>query len=197
MKIEATISKEAVNQLPVSSFQGKIVVITNKFDLLEAIDYLKKQEILGFDTETKPAFAKGVSNKVALMQIATDDVCYLFRLNIIGFPAELEKLLRNKKIKKIGLSLKDDFSALNKRKLFNPESFIDLQSIVKNYGITELSLQKIYALLFHEKISKSQRLSNWEADVLTESQIRYAATDAWASRKIYFKLMEFNKNGTW
>lgn len=193
MKIEPSISKEDVNQMPLCSFPGKIVIINTQFELLKAIEFLKKQEILGFDTETKPAFAKGISNKVALMQIATDEVCYLFRMNRLGFPPELEKLLRNKKIKKIGLSLRDDFSALNKRKIFNPESFIDLQTIVQNYGITELSLQKIYALLFNEKISKSQRLSNWEADVLSESQQRYAAIDAWASRKIYLKLMEMNK----
>lgn len=193
MKIEASITKEEINQMPLSSFAGKIVIVNNKFELVEAIEYLKKQEIIGFDTETKPAFSKGVTNKVALMQISTDKVCYLFRLNRIGFPPELEKLLRNKKIKKIGLSLRDDFSALNKRKIFSPESFIDLQTIVHNYGISDLSLQKIYALLFGEKISKSQRLSNWETDVLSESQQRYAATDAWASLKIYLKLMEMNQ----
>ena len=191
--IEPNISKETINEMPACLFPGEIVVVDKNRELLKAIDYLNKQEILGFDTETKPAFAKGVINKVALMQIATDEVCYLFRLNKIGFPAELVKLLKDKRIKKIGLSLRDDFQALNKRKVINPESFIDLQTIVSDYGISELSLQKIYALLFGEKISKSQRLSNWESEELSESQQRYAATDAWATRKIYLKLMEMKK----
>lgn len=190
MQIEANISKEAINEMQVESFQGKIVVVNSSFELKEAIEELKNHLLLGFDTETKPAFAKGVFNKVALMQLATNDTCYLFRLNKIGFPAELEKLLRNKKIKKIGLSLRDDFSALNKRKVFNPESFIDLQHIVKEFGIEELSLQKIYGLLFGKKISKSQRLSNWETDLFSDAQQLYAATDAWACLKIYTKLMD-------
>ncbi len=190
MQIEANISKEAINEMQVESFQGKIVVVNSSFELKEAIEELKNHLLLGFDTETKPAFAKGVFNKVALMQLATNDTCYLFRLNKIGFPAELEKLLRNKKRKKIGLSLRDDFSALNKRKVFNPESFIDLQHIVKEFGIEELSLQKIYGLLFGKKISKSQRLSNWETDLFSDAQQLYAATDAWACLKIYTKLMD-------
>jgi ribonuclease D len=192
MVFEATITKEEINQMPICAFAGKVIIISKHSEIKNALAYLKAQQILGFDTETKPSFTKGSSNKVALMQIATEDVCYLFRLNKIGFPSELQKLLKEKSIKKIGLSLKDDFSALNKRKAFLPESFIDLQNIVKNYGISELSLQKIYALLFKEKISKAQRLSNWEAEELTEAQIKYAATDAWATRRIYIRLTELN-----
>lgn len=190
MTIKASISKETINMMPVSTFAGEIIVVNTQEEMLTAINMLKKKTLLGFDTETKPAFAKGVINKVALLQISTDDVCFLFRLNKIGFPIELERLLKNKKIKKIGLSLHDDFAALRKRKSFNPESFIDLQTIVRNYGIADLSLQKIYAILFGEKISKSQRLSNWEAEELSEAQQRYAAMDAWASLRIYLKLME-------
>jgi len=189
MIFEPTITKEKINVLPICTFTGNIIVVTSKEQLKDSIQELQKEKILGFDTETKPSFAKGVINKVALMQIATETACYLFRLNKIGLPMELERLLRNKKIKKIGLSLRDDFSALNKRKVFCPERFIDLQKIVANYGISDLSLQKIYAILFGKKISKSQRLSNWESPELTEQQQRYAATDAWASLQIYLQLM--------
>jgi len=192
MIFEPTITKEKINVLPICTFTGNIIVVTSKEQLKDSIQELQKEKILGFDTETKPSFAKGVINKVALMQIATETACYLFRLNKIGLPMELERLLRNKKIKKIGLSLRDDFSALNKRKVFCPERFIDLQKIVANYGISDLSLQKIYAILFGEKISKSQRLSNWEAETLTEAQQHYAALDAWATRRIYLKLMEMS-----
>jgi ribonuclease D len=190
MIFEPTITKEKINVLPICTFTGNIIVVTSKEQLENSIQELKKEKILGFDTETKPSFAKGVINKVALMQISTESTCYLFRLNKIGLPMELERLLKNKKIKKIGLSLRDDFSALNKRKVFCPESFVDLQKIVANYGISDLSLQKIYAILFGEKISKSQRLSNWEAETLTDAQQHYAALDAWATRRIYLKLME-------
>ncbi len=190
MKIEPSITKEAVNELPISSFQGDIIIVDSKTTFKSAISHLQQETILGLDTETKPAFKKGVTNKVALVQISTESVCYLFRLNKIGFPKELLEILTNPQIKKIGLSLRDDFLALKKRKPFIQKACIDLQDIVEDYGIAELSLQKVFAILFQEKISKSQRLSNWESDILTEAQQKYAATDAWATRRIYLQLMD-------
>lgn len=186
----ASITKDLINTMPVYNYTGKIVLVETPEGLKEAIEHLKTVSLLGFDTETKPSFSKGIINKVALLQIATLDTCYLFRLNKLGFPVELERLMKNKKIKKIGVSIHDDFSALSKRKIFNPESFIDLQKIVHKYGITDLSLQKIYAILFGQKISKSQRLSNWEAEELSDAQKRYAALDALAPLQIYLKLLE-------
>ncbi len=188
MSPKISITKEKINEMPICTYNGKIIVIASLEDMKVAIDHLKTEKILGFDTETKPSFTKGVSHKVSLIQIANSDTCYLFRLNKIGFPIELERLLKNKKITKIGLSLHDDFQALGKRKAFNPQSFIDLQKIVHEYGIADLSLQKIFAILFGEKISKSQRLSNWEAEELSPAQQHYAALDAWAPLHIYSKL---------
>lgn len=193
MNFKPTITKEEINELPVALFDGKIIVVDNKSSFKKAIFDLKKQKIVGFDTETKPSFAKGVSHKVALIQIATEKVCYLFRLNLIGIPLELEKFLGNKSIKKIGLSLHDDMLALNKRARIYPENFIDLQKIVADYGIEEMSLQKMYALIFKKKISKTQRLSNWEAAELSEAQMHYAAMDAWACREIYLHLLPLKK----
>lgn len=190
MNFEPTIEKEKLNELPVSSFQGNIIIVDKPEQIADAIAALSKEKIVGFDTETKPSFAKGISHKVALLQLATNNVCYLFRLNKIGFPPELEKFLQSPKTKKIGLSLRDDFSALSKHKPLRQTSFVDLQKIIANYGIQELSLQKIYGILFGKKISKSQRLSNWELPVLSEAQRVYAATDAWATLCIYQKLME-------
>lgn len=190
--IKETISKEEINTLPIETFNGKIEIIDTNEKVKPAIDVLRKSKVLGFDTETRPSFAKGKSYKVALLQLSSKDTCYLFRLNKIGFPIELENLLNNPKIKKIGLSIHDDFSALNKRKLINPINFIDIQDIVKLYGIKDLSLQKIYAILFRKKISKTQRLSNWEADILNEKQQIYAATDAWTTRNIYLKLKKLS-----
>ena len=123
------------------------------------------------------------------MQLATDEVCYLFRLNHIGYPDKLVHLMSNPDIKKIGLSLRDDFAAIRKRSVREPENFIDLQLFVDKFGIDDNSLQKIYALLFGKKISKSQRLSNWEAPQLTPAQQAYAAIDAWACLRIYNHLV--------
>lgn len=193
MKFRPKISKEDVNQMGTAEFEGKITVIDKDEKISDAVNFLKSQKIVGVDTETRPSFKKGQTNKVALVQISTEDKCFLFRLNKIGFPAELQEFISDKGIKKIGLSLKDDFHSLNQRDTVTPLNFIDIQSIAKNYGILELSLQKIYAIIFDKKISKSQRLSNWENDSLTEQQKRYAATDAWACLKIYKKLSKEEK----
>ena len=183
-----TITKEEIAKLDIEEFKGRIREIQTLEDANKAIEYLSKFEMVGFDTETRPAFRKGNTYGVALIQLATDDVCMLFRLNKIGFPPSLIQFLSNPNILKVGLSLKDDFCSMNRRQQFTPAGFIDLQKLVKEHGIDDISLQKIYALLFEKKISKSQRLSNWEADELTESQKKYAALDAWACLKIYKKL---------
>ena len=151
---------------------------------------MRKATIVGIDTETKPYFTRGTYHKVSLVQISTSDHCFLFRLNFIGLPAALAEFLADEKIMKIGLSLRDDLNGLIRLHKFKPANCIDIQNIVKEYGILELGLQKIYAILFGQKISKSQRLTNWESHELTEQQQRYAATDAWASLEIYLQLLK-------
>lgn len=175
------------------AFTGKITVVDKDEIVSQAIQELRKAEIVGIDTETKPSFARGTHHKVSLVQISTRDHCFLFRLNKIGFPAELADFLADKKIKKIGLALRDDLNGLMKQRKFKPENFIDLQAIVRNYGILELGLQKISAIIFEKKVSKSQRLTNWENNELTESQMTYAATDAWVSLMIYLTLNNTKK----
>ena len=158
---------------------------------MKAVQRLKHFSLLGFDTETRPSFMKGKVNKVALMQLASEDECYLFRLNKIDYPDALDDIICNPDIKKIGLSLRDDFAAIRKRSDKEPVNFVDLQQFVHKYGIDDNSLQKIYALVFGKKISKNQRLSNWEADQLTPAQQMYAAIDAWACVRIYKHLIKF------
>ena len=170
-----TVTKEEISQMDMVTFPGRIIVIDTNKEAEKAINYLKNFKCLGFDTETKPAFKKGQVNKVALLQLSTDDVCFLFRINIIGFPKELIELLMDKTITKIGLSIKDDFQTIRRYSDFRPDGFIELQDYVKKFSIEEMSLQKIFAILFSMKISKSQRLSNWEADILSEGQKKYIA----------------------
>ncbi len=184
-----TITKQEISQLEQEVFKGNIYVIDKPKDVKDAISYLSGKSALGFDTETKPAFKRGQVNNVALLQLSTEDECFLFRLNMIGYPDELEMLMSNDKIKKIGLSLRDDFAALRKRTGRKPENFIDLQLFVDKFGIEDNSLQKIYAIIFNKKISKKQRLSNWEAKELNTAQQSYAAIDAWACLRIYNHLI--------
>ncbi|HLP04059.1 MAG TPA: 3'-5' exonuclease [Paludibacter sp.] len=191
--LKSKISKEELNLMPVVVFEGEITIVDELSKVQPAIAELRKSKIVGIDTETKPNFTRGTHHKVSLVQIATLHHCFLFRLNKIDFPPALAEFLADDHIRKIGLSLRDDFSGLNKHHVFIPGNSIDIQSIVHNYGIMELGLQKIYAILFEKKISKSQRLSNWESPELSEQQQRYAATDAWACLQIYNRLMKEEK----
>ena len=195
-RIKNTISKAELAQMPKVQFEGRIFVIYTEADADKAVDYLNTCDMVGVDTETRPSFKRGTTHKVALLQIASTDTCFLFRLNRIGMPESLQKFLANN-ILKIGLSLKDDFMMLRKRKDVHAEegNWIELQDYVGRFGIEDRSLQKIYANLFGQKISKSQRLSNWEAETLTESQMKYAATDAWACVEIYNCLAEMDRTG--
>lgn len=180
-----SISKEELAEMPVTSFDGQIILIDNAAGAHEALRRLSDEKIVGFDTETKPSFRKGIRNKVALMQISTAGCCYLFRLNKIGICAELKAFLENPDILKIGLSVHDDFGAIRRSEEFEPQGFVDLQQMVRDFEIADISLQKIYAIIFGCRISKGQRLTNWEAETLTEAQQAYAALDAWACLRIY------------
>ena len=187
--IPSNIAKADIAQMPCELFEGRIIVIHSVNDVEKAVNYLKKFPIVGIDTETRPSFAKGKTYEVSLLQLSTEDTCFLFRLNYIGMPQALVEFLQDGRQLKVGLSLRDDIQNLNRKHKFEPRGFLDLQYYVKEMGIEAQSLQKIYALLFGKKISKSQRLTNWEADVLTDRQKGYAATDAWACVRIY-KYME-------
>ncbi len=183
-----SIDKVSLSELPTITYPAAITVVDSAAEALTALRILSKEKAVGFDTETRPSFHKGRTHKVALMQISTADRCFLFRLNKIGICEELKAFLENPEVTKIGLSVHDDFSVLRRSSDLNPQGFVDLQHTVKEYGITDISLQKIYAIIFGGRISKSQRLTNWEADTLTPAQQAYAALDAWACLKIYDSL---------
>ena len=195
MIIRRSIDKEEVKDMPKALFPGQIHVVQTPQEAERAVAYLKKCPILGIDSETRPSFTKGQSHKVALLQVSSEEHCFLFRLNLTGLTLPIIMLLENPGITKVGLSLRDDFMMLHKRAPFEQHACIELQEYVRAFGIQDKSLQKIYAILFGEKISKSQRLSNWEAETLTEPQKLYAATDAWACLNIYNKLQELKRRG--
>ncbi len=180
--------KERIAELPVAVFEGRIEVVDSVSVAERAVEYLLRQPLLGFDTETRPTFRKGEHHAVALLQVCAADICFLFRLNRIGLPECVLRLLSDRTITKVGLSLCDDLPRLAESASFQRGTFVELQDYVKQFGIEDMSLQKLYANVFGQKISKRQQLTNWEADVLTEQQKRYAATDAWACIRLYEEL---------
>ncbi|MDR3180356.1 MAG: 3'-5' exonuclease domain-containing protein 2 [Prevotellaceae bacterium] len=177
-------------------FEGETIVVDNSEKCANAIAYLSEQKILGFDTETRPAFNRleSLSRKVALLQLSDDKRAYLFRLNKIGLPESICNLLANPKVIKIGAAIHDDIRTLQRLTPFLPKSFIDIQKVVEKYGIVQYkALKTLSEIILNATISKSQRLSNWERHDLSDAQQRYAATDAWICREIYLKLQDIRE----
>lgn len=184
------ISKMAIQELPLTYFQGEVIIVDRPEQVDEAAAYLNQFTILGVDTEARPSFTRGVHYPTALLQIASQERCYLFRLTHVGLPKPIALILANPDICKVGLAFKDDINGLRRRRDFRPANCVDLQSIVCKYGIMELGLQKIFAIVFAQRISKAQQLTNWENSHLTADQARYASTDAWATLLIYLALKQ-------
>jgi len=184
------ILKSDVQQLPLIRFEGKIHVVDNLNKLSRAIDIIGKEPILGFDTETKPTFVKGDYNHTALIQFATIDEAFLIRINQMGIPDMLRSILENKNILKIGVSLRDDIKDLKKVSPFKPHGFIDLNSIAKELGITQIGIKSLTGIFLQKRISKGQQTSNWENKHLSRAQQGYAATDAWICMKMYDSLLQ-------
>lgn len=176
--------------LPTISFGGEIVIVENEKQIDDACDELLRERLLGFDTESRPSFKRGVVNRLALLQLSTPTRCFLFRLNKIRLDKAIIKVLESNKIEKVGLSVAGDIRELEMLRKFRPKGFLDLQKLVLEHGITDQSLIKIAALTLGHRISKAQRLSNWEAVQLTDAQKLYAATDAWVCLEIHKKLKE-------
>ena len=181
--------KSLIPDLPRVLFEGRVFVVLTESEARKAVDYLLSQPLLGLDTETRPTFRKGPMHQVALLQVSSHDVCFLFRLCRLGLSPSVKRLLEDTTVPKVGLSLTDDMHQLRRLGDFETGRFIDLQNRVREVGVEDMSLQKLYANFFGQKISKRQQLTNWEADILTEPQKLYAATDAWACVMLYEELM--------
>ncbi|MDI1322133.1 MAG: 3'-5' exonuclease domain-containing protein 2 [Algoriphagus sp.] len=180
------ITKEEINELPLGQFEGEIYLVNKVEDVEEVVEFLETQPILGFDTETKPAFRKGVINPVSLLQLSTKTQAFLFRLNDIGFPNDLRALLEREHIVKVGAAVHDDLKGLSRlTDSFYPNSFFDLNDELKKVGFHNVGVRNLCGMVLKMRISKSEQVSNWEASVLTEKQQRYAATDAWACLEIF------------
>ena len=191
-----SISPEEIGELPLAAFPGEIVVIDAEDDkYFSAIRYLRRQTVLGFDTETRPTFSpEQHSNGTAILQLSGKEKAFLFRVKKLGLPKELLSVLASSSIIKVGAATRDDVLGLQKILGFRPRGFVDLQSMVWEYGIRDKSVKKMAAIILGVKISKAQQLSNWEAEHLSESQMKYAATDAWICREMFQKLLGSEKH---
>ena len=176
--------------MPLAAFEGEVIVVDKPEMVADAIAYLRRQRVIGVDTEARPSFQRGIHYPTALVQIASHERCYLFRLTHIGMPEALAALFANPKICKVGLAFRDDINGLRRRRNFTPANCVDIQKLVAQYGILDLGLQKLFAICFGKKISKTQQLTNWENSHLTPEQARYASTDAWATLIIYEDLLK-------
>lgn len=185
-----SIPKEEVAALPLDAYEGEVIVVDQNSDIRPALARLSKERVIGFDTETRPSFKKGVSNKISLLQLSTPNLCVLFRLHLLTDLSEIDQFMSKSAPIKIGVAIRDDIRGLGRLGITPSKSYIDLQTLAKDYGIEDNSLQRMYAILFGKKLSKRQRLSNWEAETLKPEQIKYAATDAWASLRIYQTLLD-------
>lgn len=190
MQYPASISTEELSQLETMDFSGPIIVVSDlNEDFAEAMDYLRNQSVLGFDTETKPCFSSNTPrHHVALLQLSGADKAYIFRLNMMGLPAPLASVLSDNSIIKVGAAVKDDLRGLLYYRKFTPRKFVDLQILVSDYGIENKSVRKMAAIILGRRVSKAQQLSNWEAQQLSGAQLKYAAIDAWVCREMYLTL---------
>jgi ribonuclease D len=182
------IDKASINDLPLLQFKGKIRIITNKKSLEKAIETLNSAKVLGFDTETRPAFKKGESYDISLIQFSTEDEAFLIRINRSEMPQAICDILSNPNIIKTGIALHDDIKGLQKIKPFEANSFVDLSDIGKKMKIKQLGLRNLAGMLLGGRVSKSAKLSNWNAPQLTQSQVIYAATDAYVSLLLYLEM---------
>ena len=190
MAFQANIDNDSVAMLPAARFPGRIVVVDNDDMVDAACEDLQHYERIGFDTETRPSFRAGVSYKVSLLQLSTPDTCYLFRLCKIRLSNRILKILGSRRILKVGADVSGDIRQLRELRDFSVDGFVDLQLEASRWGIEEKSLRKLSAIVLGERVSKAQRLSNWEATVLTDQQRDYAATDAWVSLKLLDELLK-------
>ncbi len=186
------IDNDEIVKLPRLSFAGEAIVISTEDELREKIKLFSASSILGFDTESKPSFKKGRNNGIALVQLSDEKIALIIRVKEVGLPNELVAILENEKIVKVGAAIRDDLKGLKSIRNFNPKGFVDLQQIAVNYNIEGQSVRKLAAIVLGVRVSKSQQLSNWEAESLSFAQIDYAATDAWVCREIYRKLNAVN-----
>lgn len=191
MMFPITITKDEVMERPLKSYEGKVVIAADAESIEAAVAEINQSKVVGFDTEAKPTFKKGEIRNISLIQVATATKVYLLRTHHVGISNQLHRFLENPDIIKIGIGLLDDYNLLNRLREFTPDGFIDLNNTFDELGAEKIGARNLAAMVLDIRISKSAQTSNWEAQTLTEKQIRYASTDAWICLEIYNKLIDW------
>ena len=181
-------TKEEINTFPMRRWEGPTRVVRTPEELRKAVRALATETILGFDTETRPAYHKGESYLPSLLQLAGENEVFVFQLKHLGLPGPLREILANPKVVKAGVALAYDLQELHKLAPFRPAGFVDLGTLAKKAEIKNHGLRGLAAVLLGFRIAKGAQTSNWARDVLAPNQIQYAATDAWVGRELYLKL---------
>ena len=171
-----------------AKFPGKIIMINSDIEIAPALELLRSEPLIGFDTETKPSFKKGEVYIVSLLQLASQNHALLFRLHSLTDFSLIKDFFENQNHKKIGVAIRDDIKALQKTFPFEPKSFIELSEVAKTYNLNSFGLKGMSEEVLNLTLSKRAKLSNWESrDLKTDQQI-YAATDAWIGRELFIAL---------
>lgn len=187
--LQPCLSKEEINLLPIQAWEGPVVLVREEESLAAALEKLRQEPVLGFDTETRPTFTKGKTCRPALIQLATADTAYLIQLTHLPFSEDIAELLSSPRVLKVGVAIHDDMKALARIHPFHADGVVDLAVMARARGIQAQGLRTLAANLLGFRISKSAQCSNWENHELTPQQIKYAATDAWVGRELYFHML--------
>ena len=182
------LSKDEINDLPLRRYEGEVRLINTEDKVPEAVEHLSREPLLGFDTETRPSFKKGVEYPPALLQLAGEHQVYLFQINRIPFSSGLAGLLADDRIIKTGVAVSDDILGLQKITPFEPAKFLDLGDLSRKLNLSTNGLRTLAANLLGFRISKRAQRSDWGQNKLSRRQIIYAATDAWVGRELYLRL---------
>ena len=187
--LQPCLSKEEINLLPIQAWEGPVVLVREEESLAAALEKLRQEPVLGFETETRPIFTKGKTCRPALIQLATADTAYLIQLTHLPFRDGIAELLSSPRVLKVGVAIHDDMKALARIHPFQADGVVDLAVMARARGIQAQGLRTLAANLLGFRISKSAQCSNWENHELTPQQIKYAATDAWVGRELYFHML--------
>jgi ribonuclease D len=182
------ISKEAVNAMPLAGYEGPVDLINSDSALATALAEIEQETVLGFDTESRPAFKRGQSFPVSLVQLAGEEKVWLFQLGKLSDTSGLWDLFTSDQLIKAGVAIGDDIKKLQDLSPFQPKGFVEIADLSHKVGIINTGLRSLAGLFLQFRISKRAQVSNWARKDLTEAQIQYAATDAWVSRLLYFKM---------
>ncbi|MBU0943920.1 MAG: 3'-5' exonuclease domain-containing protein 2 [Proteobacteria bacterium] len=191
-------SKDEINACPMAQWTGPVLVVRTNDQMAEAVPRLASQTLLGFDTETRPAYTKGENYLPSLLQLASETEVFIFQFKHLSLAGPLREILANPAIIKAGVSLQYDIRELKKISQFKAAGFVDLGNLAKRASIKNHGLRGLAAVLLGFRISKGAQTSNWAQDTLTARQVQYAATDAWVGRKLYQALKKepLNKDAT-